>query len=477
MDTFESPTSQASILDLNDDCLRHVFEHLKRDDLVAAADVCIRFRENAQAEFAHSKKEKKLEIGGLTSNSLFKASKIMRVFGSFIKVVWLEGTFDYDTDQCYSEKSLRLLNRYHYATLTELQLIAVDLTDNIQHLLRPLLRHLHVLTMTCCRVSNVFLNELSKTTPDLQRLRLQCSYLYRSESRKSKRYAAPALRSRTQSKVQEIQFFSCDVDNETIDESFAMNPKLKNIIVEDCSNAGDQIFASIAMHVPHVETVTYKPRKINNRFITPDPIKLTNIVYLGRLKNLKSLALILQPDSTPYMLSAMRKLVAANIPLEHLHLQDFDLRKRTDQFINEISKLKGLKTLKLKGLAGLMPSDILDICLHLSELEELYFLRHCSSHMFTSNHILQLLQNANKLQLFCCHDQWLCDHLCNMKAYCIDADIFGLMVNSIERRPENKQLKICLDNNGYTVSVPDALAVVHKRTLTIALNELNDKCY
>lgn len=467
--------SSTTILDLNDDCLRHVFEYLKRNDLVAVADVCCRFRQNAQAEFAHSKsKETKLEIGGLDLNTLLSASKVLRNFGPYIKVVWLEGTFDHETDQYYCEKSLHMLNQYCYGTLTELQVVAIDISENIEQLLRPLLQHLQILIFTCCKLSNVFLNTLTELAPELHELRLQCSYCYRSNDEMKQ-----PVRIGNQlepPKLEKIQYFACNIHNNTIEEFFQVNPQLKNIILDDCPYASDQIFESIAKYVPQIEAIYYKPRKMNDRFTAPNPIRNTNIKYFGQLKNLKSLALILEPRSTTYMLSVVRKIVAANISLEHLHLRDFDLYDRIDEFVVEISKLKNLKTLKLRNIVNLKPFDILRISTHLSELSEIYF-SHSTKSMFTSRDLLHLVQNANKLQLFCCHDHWFYYAPGAERDFCIDADTFMQMVNAVQSRSVNIPLKICLDNTGYTSSVPDALIRAHKRTLSIAFSELSDKCY
>lgn len=59
-------TSNVVILDL-DDCLQEVFKHLDLRDLCTAADVCRRFRQNAQSYFASPEfKDDILRIGSIT---------------------------------------------------------------------------------------------------------------------------------------------------------------------------------------------------------------------------------------------------------------------------------------------------------------------------------------------------------------------------------------------------------------------------
>lgn len=53
--SVSTSNSDTDILVLNDDCLLEVFNHLDLTDLVSTADVCRRFRQNAQDHFASPK--------------------------------------------------------------------------------------------------------------------------------------------------------------------------------------------------------------------------------------------------------------------------------------------------------------------------------------------------------------------------------------------------------------------------------------
>lgn len=52
-----SEEDATTILTLNDDCFLEIFQYLDLIDLCAVADTCRRFRQNAKACFAYSKRE------------------------------------------------------------------------------------------------------------------------------------------------------------------------------------------------------------------------------------------------------------------------------------------------------------------------------------------------------------------------------------------------------------------------------------
>lgn len=82
-----------TILALNDDCFLEVCQYLDLLDFCAVAEVCHRFRQNAKACFAHSKKKNLNVKNDIIKHKnhrysfnqvISKISKILRNFGGFI---------------------------------------------------------------------------------------------------------------------------------------------------------------------------------------------------------------------------------------------------------------------------------------------------------------------------------------------------------------------------------------------------------
>lgn len=142
--------SETTIEDLNDDCLREVFHHLKLIELVDVADSCYRFRQIAQAHFA-VEGDKKLvfwpffqdsNIFGSLNQALLWSSKILRHFGRLFEAIDLRVTFTSDFGENFTNRIVEPLSQYcHNGNLKELHL-QIHLTNRITEMLQPLLLHL-----------------------------------------------------------------------------------------------------------------------------------------------------------------------------------------------------------------------------------------------------------------------------------------------------------------------------------------------
>lgn len=138
-----------TIADLNDDCLREVFQHMDLDGLVTAADVCYRFRRIAQAHFA-AKGDKKLDFEKALRARYFVsaecdllwASKTLRNFGEFFNSIRV-----FQSRSEVENRILALIARYcKDGNLIELSLngshLTADVQENLQFLL-PQIQKLH----------------------------------------------------------------------------------------------------------------------------------------------------------------------------------------------------------------------------------------------------------------------------------------------------------------------------------------------
>lgn len=135
-DTFSSSSSSdasngaSNILSLNDDCLLHVFQYLDLPSLSAVADVCSRFRENAQSQFSYSKWKNSYSIvycscvGELEIQyRLGRIASLLRNFGHLIEAIDLEVQhYHCRTPRKYHKTFAQLLRRYCSETLDKLTL-------------------------------------------------------------------------------------------------------------------------------------------------------------------------------------------------------------------------------------------------------------------------------------------------------------------------------------------------------------------
>lgn len=118
------------------------------------ADVCARFRYNAQAYFAHSKLKESnlLEISEWRNQELLLTSKVLRNFGALITSIRASS------------------NRYCAETVSELRLYDVFVTEKLLILAQPLFRHLQTLEMINCQYIGSPVKMMPTVLPELTKL-------------------------------------------------------------------------------------------------------------------------------------------------------------------------------------------------------------------------------------------------------------------------------------------------------------------
>lgn len=421
--------SDTIITDLNDDCLLEVFQRLELIDLLGAADVCCRFRQIAQRQFALPKfkndvleidwsfpwayrllflrprptrsidKAREIKIEEKTLNYLvLYVSKLLRIFGASVKSIKLDGMFHAKEDKLathiYRRVILGLIIRYCSGTLSELELIDCDLTGETEIIMRPLLAHLQKLTIKGCEYSKLFGQMLSLWSPGLRELYL--SYELRGYPLISLEMELEDILRQSFPKLTMISFGSITGENiYDIEEFLKLNPQLKKIGVVNCPSINGNFIRSIAMHVPRVETI-----EIDRIFKLNDTV----LKYCGKLNCLSTLKLCTYDNENrsilidqTFMTTILHEMHVAKIALQHLHVkrcgaQEFE---RTEQLVDAISEFKGLKTLWLIRLK-LKMSHILRICEQLRELLELKLV--CNEIVMPADGLLQMIKYAQKLQ-------------------------------------------------------------------------------
>lgn len=234
--------------------------------------------------------------------------------------------------------------------------------------------------------------------------------------------------------------FSCmaGLKNSDVEECLKKNPQLKRIKLSICSEVDDCIFQTIAKYVPEIESIRYYSRS---------RINMENVKYFGRLSKLKILDLYLKQanKTTGYVLSVVHEIASANIELELLHLGRFDLKNESQKFVDGISKLKKLKTLRLEDIQNLTGSHFISMCKPLNELSEVAVER--IGLKMTNDDLLNFIRNADKLERF--------DY--NNAAdfpQRIGVDTFEKLVQIINQRVEKTKLNLCLSERAFTADIP-----------------------
>lgn len=368
----ETASSTTTIAELNDDCLREVFEHLHARELHVIADVCTRFREIAR-EYV-----KFMDLNA-EDIPLKRIPSILRNLGAGLVEISI-GFDEYPKE--YHVQIIELLVRYCNPKSEQLAFWSLDITHSIAFKMQALLRHLCKLEFYKCAFSEHFMKMLPKWSPNMKEL-IVADFEDHDLSSKGFFQNFP--------KLEKIELINgSNVQNADIEGIISHNPQLKKIKLILCPNLDDRIFQSIAEHLPRIE-------KLHIRHV--QPTDGTNAKYLSQLHNLKSLFIRNVFGDEDHAGAGLKiwEIDFANLPLEYLGIQSFHLCVKSDRFILAISQLKNLKYLDIDFMYGLTVSHILDICKQHSELTKLGLVGNTNL-VLSVDDLLAIVQNAEKLE-------------------------------------------------------------------------------
>lgn len=452
---------QTTISDLNADCLLHVFEFMNPKDLCIVADVCSRFRKNAQVHFHHKYKDSYwLHCTVYNSQIEFR---MLRNFGASIKKIHLDPhcgdslhdmVNPYPLRKYYYENAFKLFQRFNCPT--EMIFTQLDIMKN-SSLMHPVLPHLQKISFENCKIGQELWKALLSLAQELQELRFKSSGNLFTLCTK---YQPRVQTSQKFRKLETIIFEFLRVDNDCIEDFLKWNPQLKNIHLCFCENLDDRIFKFLAKNVPKIETILYRPNQ---------PTSKSTIKYFGHLKNLKSLTL--DRVVRKWIASALREIAAANTPLEYLELIEIAPDDDPDLFVDAISKMKNLQTLILRNVYNLSTRQMLDICKHLNKLCKFHVSKQDNETIFSTDHLLELLRNLGHLQSFCCQDL---TRIIVKDKISINIETFEQIVHIVKNRCVDRQLEVCLGGPYYTVCIPDHLVRAHKDVVKLSLAEIHN---
>lgn len=461
MDSSNASTESitTNVFDLNFDCLWIVFEHLGLIDLCAVADVCKDFKKIARAVYGYSNWKDSLRVYNdfcwlqeYPSEILLRTAKLVRNFGALTKVMDINGVcydLSLSEQESYQKRLINLLAKYCKGSLDELNVYRFSVTKEVAHLMRPMLRRLKKMKIQDYQWGDLNLDILMNSTK-LVELEFQCSSMPKKQHFDEWHYSIPSMQS--------IAFETINVTNRNIDEILLLNPQLKKIEISSCRFVTDSVLKSLAQHVQQIETIHFR---------TENPTRGKNIKYLGRMQGLRSLQLSGFDGNTKCV---VREIAAGCIPLEHLHLKLSwcDPHHNVEQLVQEIVKLKSLKTLRLEDCKYLNVNHIMDICNQLPDLAELHLKYwHYNEFKldFSANDLLSLLEQAGNLKVVNFGGFQL-----KHQAH-IDAKTFMQMVNIIEHRQEKTCVEVKMEVNTIIANIPKEIASAFTNFLKLKISE------
>lgn len=457
--------SASSILILNDDCLISLFKYLNLDDLCAVADVCSRFRRNAQTHFSYSKLKELYSISYCicrAADNVKRAENVLSIFGNFVKSIKLEVLHHHcDIPRGHHKRVAQMLRRHCCETLHELVVERYFINDEIALLIHPALANLRTFSMIECTVAKSFVKLLPKWSPKLRELRIVDSNRIKNIGTPNEGQPIPLTYDKLETLYMERITDVVYVD--LVEDVLKSSPLLKKIEVVTCQNKGNRICSSIVKYAPQIENLRFHGGCARHELYPS---------YFGRLTKLQSLAMTFYTDvksnihhHIEHVLTVLNDIIVGDIPLENLELNGFQLHDKGDRFADEISKLKKLKTLRLLNLDNLTPSQFLHICRGLSELTEIYVSKPMRKGKcdFSPANLLTLVKNGKNLQILS-YDGILSKEKAEV---CINDNTYTTLLNILQRRTDKKHLKIILNRYTKKMLAPDELMRTHNDLMSI----------
>lgn len=373
------PPKPTTILDLNDHVLHEVFRNLTRNDLVAVADVCSKFKWNARAVFSLLYKDHRFIIYDIYDRQ--HSRSILRNFGpamSSLEVLFLRGK----KGKC-SQRLMELIAQHCGKSLIEIRLVYITFNSVSISILKPLLKGLRKIDINSCWFgAESDPSEMLSLCTELRSLSITDP---QNSFRENFDFQMPLTIPKL--KLLDIRC-SRSMKNETLERFLEASPQLEGLKLSVCLQKPNRIFESLAQYAPQIKRF---------KFCLDGPLNLVeNAKHFKQLTALKSLSLNLGCDES--ITSAISEMAAAHVPLEVLTLPGLTGSR---ELIGAISQLEQLKKLDL-FLVIMRPltSHIAKMVGCLTQLSNLRLISCESDHESTTTDFLEIIRCAPKLQNF-----------------------------------------------------------------------------
>lgn len=430
---------------LDDFCLRLILSNLSLVNLTNAANVCVRFNQQAKAVF--SAKYKRLN---LTKCSIEEAKNSIQTFGSLAHSIDIEGfppTVETHQASEYvdciwgpenNSEILSMIDSFCTSVLSEIKLIEFDFEDTLYDkvILGSAFNTLEKLVFyECPLTSNV--KDLLALCSELKVLEFnKCSWSYEDICIiKYKKLEELRL-------VKRIEF-----NDRTLKRFIILNPtliKLSFIGLGERDISVSKTLHTIAENLPNLLELEFQHCAYYNDFTKSLP-------HFGKLTSLKALNLDLITISAKQLCDV---LTANDTPIECLRLNFGNID--TDA-IKSISKMKNLKILVLCDTGNFTDDSLMELAKDLGhQLDKLELLSLTAVNLTTIG-LKKMLPFATKLSLFSLYS----------KTITIDLDDYKMILDAVKKRPEKRKLLLELTGQRGQVHVPKTMLLENCATLHI----------
>lgn len=444
--TVATPTNDAKIYQLNDDCLKKIFDYLNAKDLLSIAIVLPIFAKIAQIPFSIKHQSINLETLGLAN--ILQFQHFISTFGR--KIVSLEVALPQllqTTDEAFrfEHEIQALIVRYCGGTLTELKMAHFKLKQ--VEMWRPLFAGLRKLHLHRCRFTDQFVQML-ECCVELEQIDWNTSTI---DIDWSLCIPLPKLKI---FRVNEVAGISMDV----LATFLLLNPQLKEVSVTKCAGIDGSILEEIAKEVPQIENISY---------ISSTSQYVAHFSGVKRLNGLKTLKIDFQNNAEASNLfsqligKGLR--LAKGLRLEHLNLAKCVL---SDQLLTRLTQMRTLKSLGLFAVNGMDIGQLLYVVKNLENLTHLHFVE-CKG--LNTEGLVDIVRVGKKLRQLQFHTP--------MQKVDINNVTCRLLRSLVQRRAKKIPLEILAVGMVNDKSVQDTvMASSDEDSLSIRFVESSDLC-
>lgn len=419
-----------TIVDLNDDCLREICDYLNLTELCIFADVCSRFKQNAQAKFRSLKTKDVSKEVWIDMPDIAKY-RMLRNFGASITsliAVALKRNNEY---------LVLMIIRHCGEALKALTLHSFRINAYLGERLLSLIARLEKFGIIECHCQPSFCERLPFHSSNLRELEFKFEYY----SQCSNVFVLGGL-PQTFPKLE--SFSMVDLENRDLKAFLIKNRQLKTINLES-ANGNEDNFSLIAEHLPTLENLGIVVSKRWN---------IENHGNLRRMSALKSL--VMKSHRSTNVDSILTKMSAEKVPIENLELIKCPGNKG---LLMVIPKFEKIKVLRLMDVEYVKVPDVVKLCNRLEDLTELLFRTDTS---LPIPDILTLIRSGKKLQkLHLQKKNW---------DLAIDTDTYMKIVDIIKmRRNAHKHLELVLMGKHNTINVSKGIMFANRNCLSLEL--------
>ncbi|KAG4075439.1 hypothetical protein HA402_015092 [Bradysia odoriphaga] len=418
-----------SLMILNDDCFRKVFEYLKPREIRNIANVNQRLQALADHELKRMFRMKYkiqfdenfdfIPVDDSIRISVEAIEAMLSTFGDHYHSLELSrNTFDYSFNLPYV---LEVIQKY-CSNVKQLTLNGFR-TDSFNH--RFFIK-LKSLTLQNCSVSFV-----RCIMPQLEILKLD--------------KVETVIPVHSFSALEEVRISNMNINNDDIKKLIMSNRTIKRLSIVKCWEASPYFF-SVLPNLIHLEEFEFKKRPTpNNRELSA----------LWRLKKLKTLKFSYKNYNVSPLLDGF---INNGISIEHLELGigNFDARAAA-----VIAKMQTLKVLKFHDMNGLNASHMVSVAHALKNLRTLYIKTDVP---VSQNKIVETVDTAKCLK-------YLKVHAPN---FVLDVNTYQALVAAIKRRNKYTPLKLTIYSKQKQLLVPNEI-LKGQNEIWLLVQELDEK--